>query len=49
MFTLSVHVGDPLPLEDLVDSSMSQARAARAVTAALREHIEAETVNTAPG
>ena len=49
MFTLSVHVGDPLPVKDIVDSTMSRARAARAVTAALREYFEREVATPAPG
>lgn len=46
MFTLSLCVGDPLPLKDIVDSSMSRSRAARAVTAKLHDYFDQELTKT---
>lgn len=41
-FTLSLDVGDPIPIEEMVETSPSRARAARAVTRVLRNHFERE-------
>lgn len=49
MFTLSIHVGDPLSIKDIVDSSMSRSRAARAVTVELHDYFEREVAGTTPG
>ena len=39
-FTLSLSVGDPIPVKDVVNQSMSRPRAARTLTAHLRDYFE---------
>ncbi len=40
--TLTLTVGDPLPIKDIVEPEMSRGRAARALTAYFREYLERE-------
>jgi 1-acyl-sn-glycerol-3-phosphate acyltransferase len=39
-FTLTIRVGEPLVIKDIVNEDMSRARAARLLTASLRSHFE---------
>jgi len=39
-FTMTVTVGDPIKIDDVAAGAVSRGRAARAITAALREHFE---------